>query len=117
MRTEDRRSRWRELEELLMRAEKGGLERLSVPEVKQLGQLYRQVTIDLSRARTAAAHPDLLRSLNTLAARAHGQVYRVPPVDLRPLLLFLITGFPRLVRRHARPILTTTLVFVGTTLA
>ncbi len=117
MSPEDRRSRWRELEELLARAEKGGLARLSVPEVKQLGQLYRQVTIDLSRARTAAAHPDLLRYLNNLAARAHGQVYRAPPVALRPMLAFLLTGFPRLVRRRATPLLLATLVFVGTTLA
>ncbi len=108
--------RWRELEDLLSRAEKGGLERLSVAEVKRLGQLYRQVTIDLSRARSDSAHPDLLRYLNNLAARAHGQVYRAKPVDLRPALLFLLTGFPRLVRRHAVPLLAAVLVFAGTTL-
>lgn len=93
-----REGRWHELQQLLESAEKGGLERLSVADVKRLGQLYRQVAIDLSRARTQAAHPDLLRYLNSLAARAHGQVYRAKPIDLRPALLFLLTGFPRLVR-------------------
>ncbi len=113
---DERRSRWKELDNLLVRVEKGGLARLSVPEVKRLGQLYRQVTIDLSRARTAAAHPDLLRYLNGLAARAHGQVYRAPPVNLRPVFLFLLTGFPRLVRRQWLPLLAATLVLAGTSL-
>jgi uncharacterized membrane protein SpoIIM required for sporulation len=116
MLSDDRRRRWRELEELLERAEKKGLDQLSVPEVKRLGQLYRHVAIDLSRARTEAAHPDLLRSLNSLAGRAHGQVYRARPIDLRPALSFLPTGFPRLVRRHYAPLLIAALVFVGTAL-
>lgn len=113
----EQRGRWRRLEELLGRAERGGLAALSVAEVQDLGRLYRQVAIDLSRARAGGAHPDLVAYLNRLAARAHGQVYRTRRIDLRPVLTFLLTGFPRLARRHALPVLVAAGVFLGTALA
>jgi uncharacterized membrane protein SpoIIM required for sporulation len=117
MSREAQRKRWQALAELLDRTESRGLAALSVDEVRQLGRLYRQVTIDLSRARSTGAPPEEVRYLNNLSARAHGQVYRSRPVDLRPVLLFLATGFPRLVRRHYLPILCAVAVFLGSTAA
>jgi uncharacterized membrane protein SpoIIM required for sporulation len=114
---QDPRWRWQELTRLLDDAERRGLETLSVEEVKRLGQLYRHATMDLSRARTDGEDPELIHYLNLLAARAHGCVYQARRVDLRPLLQFILTGFPRLVRRHARPILIATAVFWLTVLA
>jgi uncharacterized membrane protein SpoIIM required for sporulation len=113
----DRRERWQELTQLLDRCARGGLGALSVAEVKRLCQLYRQATMDLSRARTAGDDPGLVLYLNHLAARAHGQVYRSRPVNLRPALTFLSHTFPSLVRRRARPILVSAAVFLLTTLA
>src|SRR5262245_10894499 len=113
----DQRRRWQHLTQLLDRLERGGVRSLAAPEVKEVCRLYRQVTIDLSQARTDGDDPDLVRYLNTLAARAHGQVYRTRPVSVRPLFAFLIWGFPRLVRRHARPILISTGIFLITTIA
>jgi uncharacterized membrane protein SpoIIM required for sporulation len=112
-----RQRRWAELAELLDRLERGGFLALSVAEVKQLCRLYRQVTVDLSRARSNGDDPELIRYLNSLAARAHGQVYAAKRVDLRPLVLFLSAGFPRLVRRHARVLLTAVAIFLLTSLA
>jgi uncharacterized membrane protein SpoIIM required for sporulation len=114
---QDQRQRWDELTQLLDRLDRKGVPALSVVELKQLCRLYRQVTIDLSRARTDAADPDLVRYLNYLAARAHGHVYRSRPVSIRPLFTFISRGFPRLVRRHARPILAAVAVLVLTTVA
>ena len=68
-------------------------------------------------ARAERPHPDQVRSLNHLAARAHGQVYRARRVDFRPMLKFLVTGFPQLARRHAVPLLFAIGVFYGTALA
>jgi uncharacterized membrane protein SpoIIM required for sporulation len=113
---QDQRLRWEELNGLLQTAERGGVQRLPVAQVKRLCQLYRQVTIDLSRARADDDDPDLVRYLNHLAARAHGQVYAARPVDVRPLFVFLAGGFPRLVRRHARPLLVSAGAFLLTTL-
>ena len=112
----DRKARWQELKQLLDRVDRRGLQALTVEEVKQLCRLYRQVTIDLSRARTDGEDPELLRFLNFLAARAHGQVYAAGKVDLRQFFLFIISGFPQLVRRRARPLLVAAGVFLLTTL-
>ena len=114
---QDAHQRWEELNELLKRAESGGAAALSVAQLKRLCHLYRQVTIDLSRARADGDDPDLVRYLNYLAARAHGQVYAARPVDLRPLFAFAVSTFPQLVRRHARPILVAAAVFLLSTLA
>src|SRR3712207_3960710 len=96
---QDRRRRWEELTRLLDRAERGGVEALSVDEVSRLCRLYRHVTIDLSQARTGGADPELLRYLNFRAARAHGCVYQARRVEIRPLFTFIAAGFPALVRR------------------
>jgi len=113
MSRESRRQRWQTLGALLDRAERRGLGSLSVAEVQQLGRLYRQVAIDLSRARAGGAHPDEVRFLNNLAARAHGQVYRPRRGDPRAVFWFLLVGFPRLLRRHLVPVLVAAGVFLG----
>ncbi len=117
MTREARLLRHKELAGLLDTAERRGIQALTADEVLRLGRLYRQVAVDLSRARSGGAHPDEVRALNRLAARAHGQVYRSRRQGLRPVLLFLLTGFPRLVRRHAAPVLVAAGVFLGSALA
>jgi uncharacterized membrane protein SpoIIM required for sporulation len=108
---------WETLDKLLTRLEKKGINSLSVQESMQVCQLYRQVSIDLSRARSDKAHPQVLRLLNQLVGRAHAQVYRTPSMSLRSSFGFLLTGFPKLVRKHALPILLTMAVFYGTAIA
>jgi uncharacterized membrane protein SpoIIM required for sporulation len=103
--TEDKqRERWHHISRLLERVERRGIESLSCDEVKDLCRLYRHVTIDLSKARAAGDDPELVRYLNSLAARAHGHVYRTRKVSLKPLGSFVATGFPSLVRRRWVPI-------------
>ncbi len=113
----EQQQRWERLDELLRRAERRGLGDLTVPEIQELGRLYRQVAIDLSRARAENAHPDRIRHLNHLAARAHGQVYRTRRIDLRPVLTFLLAGFPRLIHRHALVLLCAVGIFLGSAVA
>jgi uncharacterized membrane protein SpoIIM required for sporulation len=113
----DKEQRWDRLRLLLDRFDRRGVGAFSVAELKELCRLYRQVTIDLSQARTDGADPGLVRYLNHLAARAHGRVYSSRRVDLRPVLTFVTAGFPRLVRRRARPILAAVAVFLLTALA
>lgn len=113
----ERRQRWERLAHLLDRLQRQGVSALDVAALKEVCRLYRQVTIDLSRARADGDDPDLVRYLNHLAARAHGQVYRAKPVDIRPLFTFILLGFPRLVRARALPILIATAVLVLSALA
>jgi uncharacterized membrane protein SpoIIM required for sporulation len=117
MAEQKRLERWRELTNLLDRGDRKGLGAFSVEEVKRVCRLYRHVTIDLSRARTDGGDPELVQYLNTLAARAHGCVYRSERVDIAPLFTFVLSGFPALVWRQWRPVLVSTAVFALTTLA
>jgi uncharacterized membrane protein SpoIIM required for sporulation len=114
---EEQRWRWRELTQLLDRSDRGGPESLRVDELKRLCHLYRQVAIDLSRTRAAGDDVEVERYLNLLATRAHGTVYAVRRVDIRPLFTFLVSGFPQLLRRRALPILITAGVFLLASLA
>ncbi len=109
--------RWAELTQLLDIVDRFGLRALSADRVRRLCQLYRQVTIDLSRARAEGDDPVRVQYLNLLAARAHGQVYAARPVDLRALFTFVRSGFPRLVRQHKGPIVAAAGVFLLTALA
>jgi uncharacterized membrane protein SpoIIM required for sporulation len=90
---------------------------MSAADVRRLCRLYRHVTIDLSRARTAGTDLELIGYLNTLAGRAHGYVYRSRAVSIAPLVSFLIRDFPRLVRRRWRPVTTAAAVLVLTSVA
>jgi uncharacterized membrane protein SpoIIM required for sporulation len=94
-----------------------GIRALTVKEVKQLCRLYRQVTIDLSQARAAGDDPALLQYLNSLAARAHGQVYTTKRVSLRPLFQFVTTGFAQSIRRNWQAVGIATGIFLITTAA
>lgn len=49
------RQRWAYLSGLLDRFDRGGVGRLSTTELKQVGRLYRQVTIDLAGPGPTAA--------------------------------------------------------------
>ena len=111
------RNRWERLTQLLDRLDRGGVESLSTDELKELCRLYRHATIDLSRARASGDDPELVRYLNHLSARAHGHVYRTRKVSLKPLVSFVTTGFPQLVRRHKIAILVASAVFLLSTFA
>ncbi len=107
------RERWNDLRALLDR----GPARLGAADVRRLGGLYRQVTIDLSHARAAGDDPARIQYLNALAARAHGQVYAAGRVRLRPLVEFVTGGFARALRRNWRPVAAAVAVFLLSTLA
>jgi uncharacterized membrane protein SpoIIM required for sporulation len=111
------RDRWAELNDLLNRATRQGAGGLSVAELKRVCHLYRQVTIDLSRARAEQADPRVVVYLNHLAARAHGFVYGSRKVDLRGLFTFVTNAFPRAARRQWRVLLVSAFVFLATSLA
>ncbi len=96
----DRRRRWDDLADLLTRVDRRGVAGLPTDQVKRLGALYRQVTVDLSQARAAADDPGLVHFLNALTARAHGRVYAAKPLRLRPLVDFVAGGFAATVRRN-----------------
>ncbi len=112
-----RRDRWTELSALLDTVGRRGAGTLPAERIKRLCRLYRQVTIDLSQARAAGDDPALIQYLNTLAARAHGQVYAARRLALRPLITFATSGFARVLRRNWHAVGAAAAVFLLTTIA
>lgn len=90
---------------------------MSAPSIKRLCSLYRQVTIDLSQARASGDDPNLVRYLNALAARAHGQIYAGERLSFRPVLRFLAVGFAQTIRRNRGVVAAAAAIFLLTSLA
>lgn len=89
---------WRQLDELVSRAERQGIAALSADEVQRLPLLYRTVMSSLSVARTIVLDRNLLLYLENLALRAYLTVYGPRTGVLENLGEFFRRGFPRAVR-------------------
>ncbi|MCK4659200.1 MAG: stage II sporulation protein M [Phycisphaerae bacterium] len=97
-----RRVTWDRLETIVSRLAKRGARRTPVKEVNELVHLYREVSADLARIRALEADPALIREINRLVVRAHGQVYRGTSRRSLGLRWFFMVGYPRLFRQTWR---------------
>lgn len=106
----EREASWRALEEILARADRGSVARLTPDEVAQLPILYRAAVSSLSVARAISLDRNLLDYLEGLVGRAYVVVYanRRRPLDV--LATFFASRFPRLVRRFAAELAVATLL-------
>lgn len=73
------------------------------PELRELHDAdvptrYRRLCQHLALARRRGYSPALTGRLQALMQRGHAVLYRTPPMRWHPLLVFLVAGFPRLVR-------------------
>ena len=64
--------------------------------------LYRQVAADLAHLRTHGADPGLVRKINRLVTRAHGQIYRGSARSWPSIPGFFLLEYPRLFRQTFR---------------
>lgn len=93
---------WRELDELVNRAERRGIASLSADEAQRLPLLYRSAMSSLAVARAVALDRNLLLYLENLALRAYLTVYGPRTGVLENLEEFFRRGFPRSVRALRR---------------
>ena len=98
---QEREAVWKELEELLVRAEKKGLKSLSSRELLRLPMLYRATLSALSVSRNISLDLNLKNYLESLCARAYIQIYGTRDSDRGAIGRFFAQQFPALVR-HAR---------------
>ncbi len=96
---------WERLADALADTPGGDLGRLDAEELRRVHEDYRRTAADLAYAQTHFPEGETRRYLNRLVARAHGTLYGVAPKRTRALRRFLSTGYPSLVRAHAREIL------------
>lgn len=94
----EREKDWRRLEELMDKADRIGLHRMSAREVASLPVFYRGVLSSLSVARAISLDANLLTYLDNLANRAFIRVYGVRHRLGEAFLRFLVFSFPAEVR-------------------
>src|SRR4051812_33027670 len=69
------RPTWTELERMLRTTEEDPQHRFTLEETKRFHFLYQKVAADLGRIASFAAEPELKRYLETLVARAYGEIH------------------------------------------
>ncbi|MBM3888717.1 MAG: stage II sporulation protein M [Verrucomicrobia bacterium] len=97
----EERPHWTELETVLKRLETDPAHVLALEDVKRLHHLYQRASADLAKIMTSASEPEIRRYLESLVARAYGEIHetRRRPHRLAPLAWFFRT-FPQTFRRH-----------------
>jgi len=99
--------RWREFSTALAAAQRKGLRAMTPEEVSQLVSLYRQVSTDLARLRTASESEDqdAIFYVSRLLGAGHNFLYRQRSLSMKDVWRFLSLSVPREVRQSARYIL------------
>ncbi|WP_339861350.1 stage II sporulation protein M [Paremcibacter congregatus] len=90
---------WKELDGLLVRAEKKGIKSLTSQELLRLPNLYRATLSALSVARSTSLDLSLVTYLESLSTRAYFQIYGVRATVKGALGGFFTQTFPTLVRQ------------------
>ena len=95
----EREGTWRELDALIARAERHGLDSLDADELARVPRLYRACMSSLSVARSISLDANLLAYLESLTLRAYFVVYGVRANLGQVLARFFRRDFPIAVRR------------------
>ncbi len=94
---------WAELEMMLDRLEAGPDERLSLAQVQRFHRLYERTAADLARITTYSSEPETRRFLESLVARAYGEIHETREKQRRFFPLhWLFQTWPQTFRRHLR---------------
>ncbi len=94
---------WTELETVLDRLETEPGYRMNVNEIQRFHFLYQRTSADLQRTMTFSSEQEVRRYLESLVARAYGNIHEIreKPYRLSPLKWFFQT-LPQTFRRHMR---------------
>ena len=94
---------WNELQAVLDKLEKRPELKLSLSRLKRFHYLYQRASGDLAKIKTFSAEPSTRLYLESLVARAFGEIHetREKPHRLAPLHWFFST-FPQTFRKHVR---------------
>ncbi len=92
---------WRELGSTLKRLEDDTGAKLSLTDVRRLHYLYERTASDLAKIQTFSAEPETRRYLESLVARAYGEIYETRSRRTNfNLFRWFFDTFPRTFRRH-----------------
>lgn len=92
---------WQELEAMLRRMEDDSMRGLNLTQARRLHYLYERTSADLGRVMTFAAEPKLRTYLESLVARAYGEIHEVRRTAHRfAPVHWAVNVFPNTFRRH-----------------
>jgi len=95
------RPAWTELERLLDRLDRDPGYALTVEQAKHFHFLYQKVSADLARIATFSSEPGLRSYLESLVARAYGEIHETRERGRRfAFLTWFTRDFPRVFRKH-----------------
>jgi len=103
---------WKDLEATLAKLKSKSLYKFSKEELDNFLYSYNLVCSHLSYARTNYGNSSTTNYLNKLVASAHSYIYTTKTFSLKNLFNFLVSGFPKLVKKNWKLILISTLVFL-----
>ena len=106
---------WTELETTLDRLENDPAANLNLDQTKRFHYLYERTSGDLAKFMTFAAEPEIRRYLESLVARAYGEIHETRETPHRlAIVRWLFETFPQTFRRHVKAFwLSTAITVVG----
>lgn len=108
---------WSRLAGSVERSSKHGPASLGAQDLKRMHEDYRTAAADLAYAQTHFPRSAATAHLNALVARAHAELYSAPQGRVAAVWRFLVSGYPRLVRRRWRPVLLASALLVASALS
>ena len=97
----EERAYWTELERALDKLENDPLTNLTLPQTQRFHYLYQRASTDLAKITTFASEPQLRSYLESLVARAYGEIHETRRKSHRLALLhWFFHTFPQTFRRH-----------------
>jgi uncharacterized membrane protein SpoIIM required for sporulation/uncharacterized RDD family membrane protein YckC len=107
--------RWSEFAARLSEAQRRGLRNMSEEDVSEFVALYREVSTDFARLKTASRgrEPEALFYVSRLVGAGHNLLYRQRPLVFARLLRFFAVTVPTEMRQSAVPILLAAICLFG----
>jgi uncharacterized membrane protein SpoIIM required for sporulation len=97
------RPAWTELEAILAHIEAEPNARMSIPDIERFHELYERAAASLAKVATFSAEPEMRRYLESLVARAYGEIHETRDKQRRIFpLKWLFQTFPQTFRRNMR---------------
>lgn len=103
---------WKHLESTLDKLKSKSLYRFSKEELDNFLYTYNLVCSHLSYSRTNYGNSNSTEYLNKLVASAHSYIYTTKTYSIKKMLVFLVAGFPQLIKKNWKPILLSTAIFM-----
>ena len=103
---------WKNLESTLTKLKSKSIYSFSKDELDNFFNTYNLTCGHLSYARTNYGNTNTTNYLNKLVASAHSYIYTTKNFSLKRMLIFLVSGFPQLIKKNLKPILISTSIFL-----